>query len=112
MSLIGDVVLEGLFSGIAEAIAELPPRVWNSLTGLAGLCLAGAVGATIGIWPSAGDRPMWTVGLVVLSLLYGLVLGVVSGLTLANDRHERGFALFALLGCLAAAVLPLISMAV
>jgi hypothetical protein len=45
-------------------------------------------------------------------VIYGVVLGLVSGLTLANDRHEREFALFALLGSLAAAVLPLVSMAV
>jgi len=39
------------------------------------------------------------------------VLGLVGGLTSVNDRDERAFALFALLGCLAAAALPLISMA-
>lgn len=112
MSLIGDLVLEGLFSGVAEAIAEVPPRVRNTLTGLAGLCLAGGVAATIVVWPAAEDRPVSTAALVAIALLYGLVFGVVSGLTLANDRDERGYALFALLGCVAAAVLPLISMAV
>jgi peptidoglycan/LPS O-acetylase OafA/YrhL len=111
MRLIGEMVVEGLFGGVAEAIAELPPRVRNTLTALAGLCLAGAVGATMVAWPVAENRPMWTTGLVVISLLYGSILGVVSGLTLANDRHERAFALFALLGCLAAAALPLVSIA-
>ena len=111
MSLLGDLVLQGVFSGIAEAIADLPPWVRNTLTGVVGLCLAGAVGATIAAWPAADDRPMWTIGLVVVSLIYGFVLGLVGGLTSVNDRDERAFALFALLGCLAAAALPLISMA-
>jgi hypothetical protein len=112
MSRLGDLVFEGAFSGIAEAIVELPPAIRNTLTGVVGLCLAGGVGATIAMWPAGEDRPMWAVGLTVISLIYGVVLGLVGGLTIANDRHERGFALFALLGCFAAAALPLISMAV
>jgi hypothetical protein len=112
MSLLGDLAFEGVFSGLVEGIAELPPSVRNTLTGLVGLCLAGGVGTTIAMWPAGGDRPMWAVGLTVIALIYGVVLGMVSGLTIANDRHERGFALFALLGCFAAAALPLISMAV
>ena len=112
MSLLGDLAVDGVFSGIAQAIAELPPSVRNTLTGMVGLCLAGGVGATIAMWPAGEDRPMWAVGLTVIALIYGVVLGMASGLTIANDRHERGFALFALLGCFASAALALISMAV
>ena len=111
MGALGELLQDLIFSGIGEAIAELPPRVRHTLVGLAGASLAGGVWATMVMWPSAEDRPMWTVGLTIVSLLYGLVLGGASGLTLANDRDDRAIALFAVLGCLAAAAFPLISMA-
>jgi hypothetical protein len=107
---LGDLVQELIFSGIGESIAELSPRRRHTLVGLAGMSLAAGVLATIVRWPAMEDRPMWTVGLTIGALLYGLALGIASGLTLVNDRDDRGFALFALLGCLAAAVLPLVSM--
>jgi hypothetical protein len=107
MSLLGDIMGEAIFSGVGGLIAELPPRVRHTLTGLAGVSLAAGVGGVIAAWPTAGDRPGWTIGLIVISLVYGLVLAAVSAVTLVNDPHDRPFALFALLACCAAAALPM-----
>jgi hypothetical protein len=87
MSLLGDIMGEAIFSGVGELIADLPPRVRHTLTGLAGVSLAAGVGAVITAWPAA-----------------------VSAVTLVNDLHDRPFALFALLGCCAAAALPMTAM--
>jgi len=75
MSWLGELIVQGVFGGVGEAIADLSPSVRNTLTGVVGLCLAGAVGATLGLWPAAEDRPAWTIALTVASLIFGLVLG-------------------------------------
>jgi hypothetical protein len=110
MRLPGDIVGEAIFSGVGEVIADLPPKVRHTLTGLVGALFAAGVGAVIAAWPTAGDRPGWTIGLIVISLLYGLLLAAVSAVTLVNDPYDRPFALFALLGCSAAAALPMTAM--
>jgi hypothetical protein len=113
MSLLGDIVGEivggAIFDGIGEFVRDLSPRVRHTLTGLGGAALAGGVGSVMVMWP-ATDRPGWTIGLTVVSLLYGLGFGAVSLVTLV-DPYDRRFALFALLACASAAVLPLILMA-
>ena len=117
MSLVGDVGVDVLFGavselvgGVCEFIAARSPRVRHTLTGLVGVALAAGVGAVLGAWPTAGDRPGWTIGLIVISLLYGLLLAAVSAVTLVNDPYDRPFVLFALLGCTAAAALPMTAM--
>ena len=112
-SIISDVIFVAVSEGVAtawDAIAALPPRVRHTLTGLVGAVLAAAVGGVIAAWPTAGDQPGWSIGLTILSLLYGLLFGAVSAVTLVNDRYDRAFVLFALLGCTAATALPLTAM--
>lgn len=117
MSLLGSTIIDVFFVAVSEGvvavwegIAALPPRVRHTLTGLVGAVFAGGVGAVMASWPTAGDQPGWTIGLTILSLLYGLLFGAVSAVTLVNDRYDRAFVLFALLGCTAATALPLTAM--
>jgi hypothetical protein len=111
MSLLDDIVGEAFFGGLGELIAELRPWVRHMLTGLAGTGFAIGIGAVIATWPRAADRPGWTIGLAIVSLLYGLLFGAVSAVTLVNDPYDRLLVLFALLGCTAATALPVTMMA-
>jgi hypothetical protein len=111
MSFLFGLVLDIAAEVFTGSLPPVSPRAGAILLGVVGLLLSATVGTIVWLWPNPGDQPSWSIGLFVCSLLYGAVAASATGVSLVRDPMERGVKIFALTGCLAAIVLPLLPVA-